>query len=83
MNCLLLYHWVRANENAVFEKIESKVDCTHITFFKLNEFKQLIAQKKENDLLSVLTTCKSTLIRTLVIEVWVKENIEKSWKNWM
>jgi hypothetical protein len=30
------------------EKIESKVDCTHITFLKLNEFKQLIAQKKEH-----------------------------------
>jgi hypothetical protein len=35
-------------------KIESKVECTHITFFKFNEFKQLIAQKKEPDPLSVL-----------------------------
>jgi hypothetical protein len=36
------------------EKIESKVDCAHKTFLKLNEFKQLIAQKKEFDPLSVL-----------------------------
>jgi hypothetical protein len=36
------------------EKIESKVDCAHITFLKLNEFKQLIAQKKEHDPLNVL-----------------------------
>jgi hypothetical protein len=36
------------------EKIESKADCAHITFLKLNEFKQLIAQKKELDPLSVL-----------------------------
>ena len=54
MSCLLLYHWIRANENAVFEKIESKVDCAHITFLKLNKFKQLIAQKKEHDPLNVL-----------------------------
>jgi hypothetical protein len=31
------------------KKIEGKVDCAHITFLKLNEFKQLIAQKKEHD----------------------------------
>jgi hypothetical protein len=31
------------------EKIESKVDCAHITFLKLNEFKQLIVQNKEHD----------------------------------
>jgi hypothetical protein len=36
------------------EKIESKVDCARITFHKLNEFKQLIAQKKELDPLSIL-----------------------------
>jgi hypothetical protein len=37
-----------------FVKIEIKIDCTHITFLKLNEFKQLIAQKKDPDPLSVL-----------------------------
>ena len=36
------------------EKIECKVDCARRTFLKLNEFKQLIAQKKELDPLSVL-----------------------------
>jgi hypothetical protein len=36
------------------EKIESKVDCAHINFLKLKEFKQLIAQKKELDPLRVL-----------------------------
>jgi hypothetical protein len=59
---LLLYHWIRANENAVFEKIESKVDCAHITFLKLNKFKQLIAQKKEHDPLSVLKVKRSRFI---------------------
>jgi glutaredoxin-related protein len=34
------------------EKFESKFDCVHITFLKLDEFKQLIAQKKEFDTLS-------------------------------
>jgi hypothetical protein len=44
------------------EKIESKVDCAHITFFKHNEFKQLIAQKKELDPLSVLRVKRSRSI---------------------
>jgi hypothetical protein len=44
------------------EKIESKVDCAHITFFKLNEFKQLIAQKKELDSPSVLRVKQSRAI---------------------
>jgi hypothetical protein len=41
------------------EKIESKVDCAHITFLKLKEFKQLIAQKKELDPLSFLGVKRS------------------------
>jgi hypothetical protein len=36
------------------EKIESKVDCAHITFLKLNEFKQLMAQKNEHDPLNFI-----------------------------
>jgi hypothetical protein len=44
------------------EKNESKVDCAHIIFLKLNEFKQLITQKKELDLLSVLRMKRSRSI---------------------
>jgi hypothetical protein len=44
------------------ENIESKVDCAHITFLKLNEFKQLIAQEKELDSLSVLGVNQSRSI---------------------
>jgi hypothetical protein len=44
------------------EKIESKVDCAHITFLKLNEFEQLTAQKKELDPLSVLRVKRSRSI---------------------
>jgi hypothetical protein len=53
------------------EKIENKVDCARITFFKLNKFKQLIVQKKKHDPLSVLRLlCQQpTLIRTIIIEV--------------
>jgi hypothetical protein len=44
------------------EKIESKVDCACTTFLKLNEFKQLIAQKKKLDPLSVLRVIRSRSI---------------------
>jgi hypothetical protein len=44
------------------EKTESEVNCAHITFFNLNEFKQLKAQKKELDPLSVLRVKQSRFI---------------------
>jgi hypothetical protein len=44
------------------KKIENKVDCAHITFFKLNEFKKLMAQKEELDPLSVLRMKRSRSI---------------------
>jgi hypothetical protein len=57
-------------ECSIWKKIESKVDYAHINFFKLNEFKQLIAQKKEHDPLSVLRLVLTAYVnRTLIIEV--------------
>jgi hypothetical protein len=68
----------------VWKKIENKVDYAHITFLKLNEFKQLIAQKKEHDPLSVLRLVSAVYVSwNSSYEDWVKENIENSWKIWM
>jgi hypothetical protein len=64
---------VRANE---FKKIESNVDCIHITFFKLNEFKQLTVQKKKRAWSTECFESETIKIHLLEEELWEFELLE-------